>query len=76
MFMDSGADASIISRDILPPNYTQCHPVYVTGVNSQDRPKLCQTQQQSVDSKHNSSQQWQTHRIYHTLASSEDPFLA
>jgi len=43
MFMDSGADASIISRQLLPDNFIQCTPVNVTGVNSHDRPKLCQT---------------------------------
>ena len=43
MFMDSGADASIISKDILPSSYTSCQPVYVSGVNSQDKPKLCNT---------------------------------
>ena len=41
--MDSGADAAIIARELLPTQYIQCTPVSVTGVNSQDTPKLCQT---------------------------------
>ena len=43
LFMDSGADSAIIAKELLPPTYTQCMPVTVTGVNSQDKPKLCQT---------------------------------
>jgi hypothetical protein len=43
MFMDSGADAAIISRHLLPDQFIQCTPVAITGVNSQDQPKLCQT---------------------------------
>ena len=43
LFMDSGADSSIIARELSPDNYTQCMPINVTGVNSQDQPTLCQT---------------------------------
>ena len=43
LFMDSGADSAIIAKEMLPPKYIQCMPVNVTGVNSQDTPKLCQT---------------------------------
>ena len=43
LFMDSRADSSIIARELLPDNYTQCMSINVTGVNSQDQPTLCQT---------------------------------
>ena len=43
LFMDSGADSSIIAKELLPSGYIQCMPVEVTGVNSRSQTKTCQT---------------------------------
>lgn len=43
LFMDSGADISVIARDLLPEAYEQCMPVIAKGFRSNSNCKLCQT---------------------------------
>lgn len=53
MLMDSGADISVIARDLLPRDYVQCLPVHAKGFGSGPAPKLCQTAtfQAEIDGK-------------------------
>lgn len=43
MFMDSGADISVIARDLLPEDNVQCLPVLAKGFGSNTKPETLQT---------------------------------
>ena len=43
MFMDSGADISVIARDLLPEDNVQCLPVLAKGFGSSTKPETLQT---------------------------------
>ena len=43
MFMDSGADISVIARDLLPEDNVQCLPVLAKGFGSSTKPEILQT---------------------------------